>query len=42
MTEPGDTVAHVDAEALQREALSAIEAASTAGDLDEEREAKRA
>src|SRR5256885_2047254 len=35
MTEPGDTVAHVDAEALQREALSAIEAVSTAGDLDE-------
>ena len=35
MTEPGDTVAHVDAEALQREALSAIEDASTAGDLDE-------
>src|ERR1700694_5281295 len=35
MTEPGDTVALVDAEALQREALSAIEAASTAGDLDE-------
>src|SRR2546423_4418839 len=35
MTEPGDTVANVDAEALQREALSAIEAASTAGDLDE-------
>lgn len=35
MTEPGDTVAAVDAEALQREALSAIEAASTAADLDE-------
>jgi phenylalanyl-tRNA synthetase alpha chain len=35
MTEPGDTVAAVDAEALQREALSAIEAASTATELDE-------
>ena len=35
MTEPGDTVAAVDAEALQREALSAIEAAATAADLDE-------
>jgi phenylalanyl-tRNA synthetase alpha chain len=35
MTEPGDTVAAVDAEALQREALSAIEAASTPADLDE-------
>ena len=35
MTEPGDTVAAVDAEALQREALSAIEAASTADELDE-------
>ena len=35
MTERGDTVAHVDAEALQREALSAIDAASTAGELDE-------
>ena len=35
MTEPGDTVAAVDAEALQREALSAIEAAGTAPDLDE-------
>ncbi len=35
MTEPGDTVEHVDAEALQREALSAIEAASTPADLDE-------
>ncbi len=35
MTEPGDTVGPVDAEALQREALSAIEAASTTVDLDE-------
>src|SRR5687767_4523578 len=35
MTEPGDTVGSVDAEALQREALSAIEAASTPSDLDE-------
>jgi len=35
MSEPGDTVAAVDAEALQREALSAIEAASTAIELDE-------
>jgi phenylalanyl-tRNA synthetase alpha chain len=35
MSEPGDTVAAVDAEALQREALSAIEAASTAVELDE-------
>ena len=35
MTEPGDTVAAVDAEALRREALSAIEAASTAEELDE-------
>ena len=35
MTEPGDTVEHVDAEALQREALSAIEAATTRADLDE-------
>jgi phenylalanyl-tRNA synthetase alpha chain len=35
MSEPGDTVARVDAEALQREALSAIAAASTAGELDE-------
>ncbi len=35
MTEPGDTVAAVDAEALQREALSAIEAASTVTELDE-------
>jgi phenylalanyl-tRNA synthetase alpha chain len=35
MTEPGDTVAAVDAQALQREALSAIEAASTATELDE-------
>jgi phenylalanyl-tRNA synthetase alpha chain len=35
MTEPGDTVARVDAEALQREALSAIEAASTAAELEE-------
>src|SRR5439155_13306646 len=35
MTEPGDTVAGVDPEALQREALSAIEAASTAAELDE-------
>jgi phenylalanyl-tRNA synthetase alpha chain len=35
MSEPGDTVAAVDAEALQREALSAIEAASTATELDE-------
>jgi phenylalanyl-tRNA synthetase alpha chain len=34
MTEPGDTVARVDAEALQREALSAIEAASTAAELE--------
>jgi phenylalanyl-tRNA synthetase alpha chain len=35
VTEPGDTVAPVDAEALQREAVSAIEAASTAAELDE-------
>src|SRR5262245_65765022 len=35
MTESRDTVARVDAEALQREALSAIEAASTATELDE-------
>jgi phenylalanyl-tRNA synthetase alpha chain len=35
MTEPGDTVAAVDAKALQSEALSAIEAASTADELDE-------
>ena len=35
MSEPGDTVAAVDAEALQREALSAIEAASTVTELDE-------
>ena len=35
MTESRDTVARVDAEALQREALSAIEAASTANELDE-------
>src|SRR6266545_817705 len=33
--EQGDTVARVDAEALQREALSAIEAASTAAELDD-------
>jgi phenylalanyl-tRNA synthetase alpha chain len=35
MSEPGDTVAAVDADALQREALSAVEAASTATELDE-------
>ena len=35
MSEPGDTVAAVDAEALQREALSAIEAVATATELDE-------
>jgi phenylalanyl-tRNA synthetase alpha chain len=35
MTERGDTVARVDAEALQREALSGIEAASTPSELDE-------
>ena len=35
MADRGDTVARVDAEALQREALSAIEAASTADELDE-------
>jgi phenylalanyl-tRNA synthetase alpha chain len=35
MTEPGDTVAPVDAEALQRDALSAIEAASTPAELEE-------
>ena len=35
MAREGDTVARVDAEALQREALSAIEAASTASELDE-------
>ena len=35
MAEPGDTVAAVDAEALQSEALSAIEAASTAAELDD-------
>jgi phenylalanyl-tRNA synthetase alpha chain len=37
VTERGDTVARVDAEALQREALSAIEAAPTPGELDEVR-----
>ena len=35
MTEPGDTVGPVDAEALQSEALSAIENASSATELDE-------
>src|SRR6266540_5894137 len=35
MPERRDTVAAVDAEALQREALSAIAAASAAGELDE-------
>jgi phenylalanyl-tRNA synthetase alpha chain len=35
MTESGDTVARVDAEALQREALSAIDGASTPPELDE-------
>ena len=35
MTESGDTVARVDAEALQREALSAIEAATRLAELDE-------
>jgi phenylalanyl-tRNA synthetase alpha chain len=35
MSEPGDTVARVDAEALQREALSAIEAVSTPAELEE-------
>jgi phenylalanyl-tRNA synthetase alpha chain len=35
LTEARDTVARVDAEALQREALSAIEAASTAAELEE-------
>jgi len=35
MTEPRDTVAPVDADALQREALSAIEAASSGTELDE-------
>jgi phenylalanyl-tRNA synthetase alpha chain len=35
VTESGDTVARVDAEALQREALSAIEAATTLAELDE-------
>ena len=35
MSREGDTVARVDAEALQREALSAIEAASTADELEE-------
>jgi phenylalanyl-tRNA synthetase alpha chain len=35
MSEPGDTVARVDAEALQLEALSAIEAASTPAELEE-------
>jgi phenylalanyl-tRNA synthetase alpha chain len=35
MAEPRDTVGAVDAEALQREALSAIEAASTPDELDE-------
>jgi phenylalanyl-tRNA synthetase alpha chain len=35
MSEPGDTVARVDAEALQREALSAIEAVSTRAELEE-------
>ena len=35
MSESGDTVARVDAEALQREALSAIEAASTPAELEE-------
>src|SRR5512132_2074947 len=34
MSREGDTVAPVDAEALQREALSAIEAASTPSELD--------
>jgi phenylalanyl-tRNA synthetase alpha chain len=34
LTEPGDTVARVDAEALQREALRAIEAASTKAELE--------
>ena len=37
MSEQGDTVARVDAEALQREALSAIGAASTPTELDEAR-----
>src|SRR5204863_10124851 len=37
MADSGDTVARVDAEALQRDALSAIEAASTPADLDEAR-----
>ena len=37
MTDAGDTVARVDAEALQREALGAIEAASTPSELDEVR-----
>jgi len=35
MTEPRDTVARVDADALQREALSAIAAASTPAELEE-------
>jgi phenylalanyl-tRNA synthetase alpha chain len=35
VSESRDTVARVDAEALQREALSAIEAASTAAELEE-------
>ena len=35
MSETRDTVARVDAEALQREALSGIEAASTAAELEE-------
>jgi len=35
LSREGDTVAPVDAEALQREALSAIEAASTADELEE-------
>jgi phenylalanyl-tRNA synthetase alpha chain len=35
MSEPGDTVARVDAEALQREALSAIEGVSTRAELEE-------
>ena len=35
MTEPGDTVARVDAEALKRDVLSAIEAASTPAEVEE-------
>ena len=35
MSEAGDTVARVDAEALQRDALSAIGAASTPDELEE-------